>query len=45
LRTRNELAVRAHPDHHKGQPVAQKPYTLASLSRRLSELLGVSEQQ
>jgi light-regulated signal transduction histidine kinase (bacteriophytochrome) len=31
------------PDHHKARPVAQKPYTLASLSRRLSELLGVSE--
>ena len=33
----------ALPDHHKARPVAQKPYTLASLSRRLSELLGVSE--
>lgn len=27
------------PDHHKARPVLQKPYTLASLSRRLSELL------
>jgi len=33
----------ALPDHHKARPVAQKPYTLASLSRRLSELLGVGE--
>ena len=27
------------PDHHKARPVLQKPYTLASLSRRLSDLL------
>jgi len=30
------------PDQHKGRPVLQKPYTLASLSRRLSELLGLA---
>ena len=30
------------PDQHKARPVLQKPYTLASLSRRLSELLGKS---
>ena len=28
------------PDQHKARPVLQKPYTLASLSRRLSELMG-----
>jgi light-regulated signal transduction histidine kinase (bacteriophytochrome) len=27
------------PDQHKSRPVLQKPYTLASLSRRLGELL------
>jgi len=27
------------PDNHKAKPVVQKPYTLASLSRRLGELL------
>ena len=28
------------PDHHKARPVLQKPYTLASLSRRLGEVIG-----
>ena len=31
------------PDQHKSRPVLQKPYTLASLSRRLGELLDISK--
>ena len=31
------------PDHHKARLVLQKPYTLASLSRRLGELLGTED--
>lgn len=33
------------PDNQKSRPVAQKPYTLASLSRRLDELLGAPAEQ